>query len=213
MAHDTPSTPSATPSESIDLLQLLVTRRILGMTRYSWWPPEEAQRQMGDIPARDVFALTGGPLGIQFDGTVTLGVASDTQRNSIVIWREPADAGSDAQTMPLSQRADLYPVTASDPRFADDFWHAVVGATVKRISILVRRPINALFRRLPNEVGLCFGMDSGATCACALGLHNDTADFVVIPGDSILGNLRPELREFSLGEVQRGSHRARGWDP
>lgn len=202
MANDTPSTPSATPSESVELLQRLATRRILSMTRYSWWPPEEAQRQMGGLPAHDVFALTSGPLLIQCDGDVALGMASDIQRNSIVIWRERTEVDPAAHPVPLRQRADLYPVPASDPQFADDFWRTVVGATVTRISILVRRPINALFRSLPNEVGVCFEMESGATFVSALGLHNDTANFVVIPAQSIMEQLWPELREVSLGDVR-----------
>jgi hypothetical protein len=203
MANDTPATPSATPSESAELLQRLPTRRILSMTRYSLWPPEEAQRQMGGLRAPDVFALTGGPLLIQCDDDLALGMASDIQRNSILIWRERTEGDPAAQTVPLSQRADLYPVPASDPHFADDFWRSVIGATVKRISILVRRPINALYRSLPNEVGVRFEMESGATFVSALGLHNDTADFVVIPEQSILEELRPELREVSLGDVAK----------
>lgn len=202
MANESPSAPSATPSESVKLLERLQTLRILSMTRYSLWPPDEAQRQMGGLQAHEVFALTGGPLVIQCDGDVALGMASDVRRNSIVIWQERAEVDAAAHPRPLSQRPDLYPVSASDPRFADEFWRTVVGATVKRISILVRRPINALFRNLPNEVGVCFEMESGATFVSALGLHNDTADFVVIPEQSIMEQLRPELREVSLGNVR-----------
>jgi hypothetical protein len=123
-----------------------------------------------------------GSLAIELDSGLILGVASDMKRNSVVVWI----------------RQDM-PAPAAD--FADPIWLDFIGATVTKITMLVRRPINVLFERLPNEVGLCFEMSSGAQFVATHGLHNDTGDFAVIPRQAILDRLLPDLREVVIASA------------
>ena len=137
---------------------------------------------------------------IAFDTGVVLGIASDPSINSISVWIEKNEVGQQLRDEPLASDEDLHAISATDPLFADHFWQSVIGARVDAISIFVRRPVSARLAELPNEVGLCFALDSGAKVVAVHGLHDDSDDFAIIPDQLILGSIRDDLQEFPLGE-------------
>lgn len=199
MTHEVTSDKGVIPSGILVLLRSLVGRRVVDVTRFSWWAAEEAQQECG-LESEDVFSLTAGPAAIAFDSGVVIGVASNPSMNSVSVWMERDGTGSLVRSEPLSSDEELHPISAKDPKFACPFWHQVVGARVDAVSILIRRPTTARLKELPNEVGLCFSLDSGAKFIVAHGLHNDSDDFVIIPERLTLDTLHAELEEFCIGE-------------
>jgi len=136
---------------------------------------------------------------ITFDTGVVLGIASDPSTNSVSVWIEKNEAGQLLREEPLESDDELHPVSASDQRFADDFWRLVIGSKVGSISVLVRNPTTARLAELPNEVGLCFSLDSGVKLVASHGLHDGSDDFSIISDQRIQASLRAELQELSLG--------------
>ncbi len=179
---------------SAKILGTLVGHRIVTMTRYSWWPPKEAVVKC-IVASHDVFLLTSGPLAITFDTGQVIGLASDPSLNSVVVWIEQDETGRALQPEPMSADKELYPVVADDPKYADSIWHSTVGRRVARVAILVRRAGSAQMAELPNEVGLCFVLDSGIKVIAAHGLHDDSDDFVVIREEMISSDIRADLKE------------------
>lgn len=179
-------------------LRSLVGYRVVSLIRYSWWAPDEAEQECR-LASKDVFSLTCGPAAIAFDSGVILGVASDPFKNSVSVWveRDRADLSVCAGT--LSCDEELHPISANDPKFASSFWHRVIGAQVRAISLLVRKPRTARLAELPNEVGLCFLLDSGARVIAAHGLHDDSDDFAIIQDDFVLERICAELNEVQIG--------------
>ncbi len=188
---------SRIPSRFAHVLRALVGHRISGATRYSWWAPEETEQECG-VKGQEVFSLTAGPVAIAFDTGLTLGIASEPSANSVCVWIEQDEAGQSARDEPLALDTDLHPVQASDTTYADDFWRTVIGSRVTAVSVLVRRPATARLAELPNEVGLCFVMESGAKVVAAHGLHDDSDDFSMIPYQAILARIGAELEERPL---------------
>jgi hypothetical protein len=193
------SSKSDIPSHYSKKLHTLIGHRITGATRYSWWPAEETEQECG-VKGEDTFSLTAGPVALEFDTGVILGIASDPSVNSVCVWIEKDDHGKLLRKELLESDADLYPISAGDLTFASNFWRSVIGSQVNAVSILVRRPSSALFAELPNEVGLCFSLDSGLKIAAVHGLHDDSDDFAIISSQAILSKLHAELQEVFLSE-------------
>ena len=190
---------SRIPSHFVSVLRALVGHRIIGVTRYGWWNPEDTEQACG-VKGQDVFSLTAGPVVIEFDTGMALGIASEPSTNSVSVWVEKNEAGQSVRNEPLASDEELHPISATNVMFADQFWRHVIGSKVNEISILVRKLSNVKFAELPNEVGLCFSLDSGLKIVAAHGLHDDSDDFAIIPDKLILHSLRSELQELSLKE-------------
>ena len=199
MFNEETSDKGVIPSRVSALLRSLIGRRVVDATRFSWWAPEEAQQEC-DLASEDVFSLTAGPVAIAFDSGVVLGVASDPSTNSVSVWKERDEVGRLLRSEPRSSDEGLYPISATDRKFAHSFWHQMIGARVDAVSILVRKPRTARLGELPNEVGLCFSLDSGAKVVAAHGIHDDSDDFVIISEQQVLLRLRAELEEIQVGQ-------------
>ncbi|MCP1616176.1 hypothetical protein FBY21_0788 [Pseudomonas sp. SLBN-26] len=185
------------PSDLLVPLRLLVGCRIVDVIRFSWWAPEEAQQECG-LTSEEVFSLTAGPVAITFDSGVVMGVSSNPSTNSVSVWMERDKSGSLVRSDSLMSDEELHPISAKDQKFSCQFWYQVVGARVDAVSILVRRPATARLEELPNEVGLCFLLDSGEKFVAAHGLHDDSDDFVIIPEGLIWDVLHTELEEIRV---------------
>lgn len=198
MDNEAASAKGVIPSRLWVDLRSLVGCGIVSITRYSWWAPEEAEQECR-LASKDVFSLTSGPATIAFDSGVILGIASDPSKNSVSVWVERDRAGLSVRGGALSCDEELHPISANDPKFASSFWHRVIGAQVRAISLLVRKPRTARLAELPNEVGLCFLLDSGVRVIAAHGLHDDSDDFAIIRDDLILEQICADLNEVRIG--------------
>lgn len=188
------------PSRLVSELRSLVGRRILAATRFSWWAPEVAKEECG-LASEDVFSLTAGPVSFAFDSGVVLAASSDPRINSVCVWVERDETGRLVWGESLSRDEDLYPISATDPKYASAFWHRMIGATVSSVYVLVRNPLSLRLAELPNEVGLRLLLSSGESVVAAHGLHNDSDDFVTIPDQYIMERLRGDLTELQIGHL------------
>lgn len=188
---------SGIPSECAALLTSLVGRTIVGATRYSWYSAAEAQRRCA-APARAVFSLTRGPLALEFDSGLILGIANDPSLRSIRVWVERNELGRAVAAKPCASDGDLHPIDATDPILSDALWRNIIGAKVSAISTLIHKPATAKEQALPNEAGLCFDLDTGVRIVAGHGLHDGSADFAIIPEEWIANDIRPQLSKGRL---------------
>lgn len=183
---------SKIPSRSGEFLRGFLGKRVQHLIRYSWWPAEEVGAQCG-INGDEAFSLTTGPLAICFEDGAILGVASDPELNSIIVWDEAARRASN-NSLSLDKDDELFAILASGP-FADSGWRNFVGLSLSGLTILKRVAMNAKQRELPSEVGLRFNFDGGASFVASHGLYDSSDDFSVLE-ESKLPEV--ELEEFSI---------------
>lgn len=197
MVSTSSGTVSATPMASTKILASLVRYRIVAMTRYSWWPPEEAMVRC-NVASHDVFSLTSGPLEIKFDTGLVIGLASDPSLNSVTVWVERDESGRALRPHPMSSDKELHPIAADDRKYTNSIWHSAIGDKITRLSVLIRRAGSARMASLPNEVGLCLVLSGGVKIIAAHGLHNDSDDFVVIREEMISADICADLKEMTV---------------
>jgi hypothetical protein len=188
---------SDVPSRRRPLLAALLGERVLSIVRYSWVPAEQAVREYG-LSAQQVFGRTAGPIALEFASSVILGVASQPSENSVVVWLERDEHGA-LQDDPLSQAADLHPVSADDPRYADARWSALLGTRLSAIRVFRSVGRGAKEDALPSETALELQFERGESLFCTHGLHDNSDDFSVLHENEIVPALRGALREsFTL---------------
>lgn len=192
-----PNHSSRVPSAAAELLRPLIGKRLVGLVRYSWWPGLEVAQECGVAPSA-AFSMTGGPLAMTFENGQTIGLASEPSLASVIVWLD-RDAGGRAVREPtLDQDSELFPIDASDAEFSQPHWAALLNAKLGGISVLQRRPFNALHAELPCEVSLCLQFDGGQELLAAHGLHDDSDDFAVLMREQIVPALIPELESRTL---------------
>lgn len=190
-------TQSGVPSKRIELLRSFLGRRIVSAIRYSWWPAEESAKECG-ILDQDVFSLTAGAVTLGLDSGLVLAIANEPSAASVVIWLEKDAVGNILRDNSLKHDTELYPISADDFKFSNDFWRSIIGGEILTISIFRRYPKNVLFSELPNEACLCFTLTSGIKFFATHGLHNDSDDFSVLEEKYIAPSIRKNLKEDIL---------------
>lgn len=140
------------------------------------------------------FSLTAGPLAIVFDDGSALGLASEPGLASVIVWNERERGGPEAAGS-MAGDAELYPVDAADETYAGEHWKAFLHARLTGLTVLWRRPANALEAELPCEAGLCFIFDDGQCFIAAHGLHDDSDDFSVLLPHQVAPAQRARLVE------------------
>ena len=192
---------SGIPSDWTGVLRSLLNLRIIGATRYGWWSPEVFVQKHNIVDAKTTFSQIPGPVAIEVETGLVLGIANDIKLNSIVVWIEKDEVGGTRREQPLNERKDLFPVDALSSNFASDCWHRVIDASIESISVYVRRPQNVLYENRPNQAGLCFRLSTGEKLIFAHSLQSDMEEFVLISDTAISKRVRSELRELSLDEL------------
>lgn len=188
---------SSTPMASAKILAGLAGHRITAMTRYSWWPAEEAATRV-NVASHDVFSLTSGPLEVRFDTGIAIGLASDPSLNSVIVWVERDESGRLLCPEPMSEDKELHAIAVDNPKYANNIWRSAIGVRIARVIVLKRRAASARMVGLPSEVGLCLVLENGLRILAAHGLHNDSDDFVVIREEMISPNIRADLTEVAV---------------
>lgn len=173
----------AQPSARKDLLKEIIDKRITKLIRYSWWPAEDAMSEC-HISQSEVFALTAGPLVICFENGLVLGVASDPELNSVIVWDEISMAEAFPNTK-LEGDEELFPILATNEASAAPFWQGLVGSKVIRLSILKKKSMTLLQSYRPSEVGLCFYFEGGDRFFASHGLANQPDDFAVLESSQV----------------------------
>jgi hypothetical protein len=196
----------AVPSQRKAFLQRLEGAVVTELTRYSWWPPDEATAKLR-IPPSSVFSLTAGPLLATFDSGLILGLGSQPSLISVTIWLEE-EAGGSRGGDPITDDRELHPIDATDPIYSSETFREMIRRRVLSMTIIKRRAARASWTALPREVGLVLHFDNGTELIASHGLHDDSDDFSVIIRNQISAKLEGQLDEFSLtnlpGEAELG---------
>lgn len=180
------------PSRNLELLTSLVGATLTRLTRYSWWPTEESDREENVSPA-DVFSLTAGPVLLGFDTGLILCFGSQPSLISVTMWKD--DAGC------TSGDLELHAIDAGDPQHSRALFAQMVGRKVTRITLLKRAPKNAKWEERPREVGLIIRFDGANDLVLAHGLHDDSDDFAVLVREQVKESLWSEMSEVDIGRV------------
>jgi hypothetical protein len=173
------------PSNNLEILKGILSSRVLKMTRYSWYQPQEAAKEIAeeiaegigniyDDPESSVFRRTTGALAISLESGLDIGFSSIDSVASITVWIDKHNDDDD----------ELFPIDACDPTYSEDFIRQLVGKKVVEISILKRNPINSLYVGLPCESGLVLKFENGFELVMSHNL-SDNNDFSVIFMDEI----------------------------
>lgn len=177
------------PSRNLDLLRHALGRRIVRMTRYGDWRPEDVNERLADSPNIDpaeVFEDCLGPLVVEIDNGLVLGVASEESLASMLIWPERNPYGPEApSTPPLAQDPDLHPIDAADPTYSRPIWATFVGQRIIGIEILLRDHRDVMYEGLPCEAAVVFQFESGAELLVSQELKDDSGNSEIILRDEI----------------------------
>lgn len=193
-----PSHASRVPSAAAEMLRSLIGKRLVGLARYSWWPGFEVGQQCGVVPSA-AFSMTGGPLAMTFENGQAIGLASEPSLASVIVWLDRGVGGRAIREPTLDQDSELFPIDARDAEFSQPHWATLINTRLGGISVLKRRPFNALHVDLPCEVGLCLQFDGGQELLAVHGLHDDSDDFAVVIREQIVPALIPELESCTVG--------------
>lgn len=185
------------PSSATRLLERFVGQKVVRLVRYSWWPKEDVPQQCA-IQPRDAFSLTSGPLAVTFHGGETLGIASDSSLNSVVVWLDRTADGLALRPPAMDEDPQVFSIEVSDPVFSQPEWSRVLGAALARVSVLHMKSSSILKNELPSEVGLCLYWEGGAKLIAAHGLHDGSDDFVVLTDEQVDPALLSQLEERRL---------------
>jgi hypothetical protein len=195
------SDPEDVPSRKLDLLRSLEGAKVASLVRYSWWPAEEAARELA-IPRSSVFSLTGGPLLVKLDSGTVIGAASQPSTASVTIWLERDQEGNDRSGFGINEDDELTAIDAGDPVYSDESIRTLPGRRVISVHIVKRRPPNTLWQGLPCEVGILLAFESAGELLLSHGLHNSSDDFSVITRSQIDPSLKGELFEVGLTDLE-----------
>jgi hypothetical protein len=186
-----------TPLQFREELNNCIGKRVVKLVRYSWWPKEGISAECG-IASEFSFSLTAGPLEVVFDDESSLGVASDPSLNSVIVWWERAPGGDVCVASPLSVDTELYPVSAEDGEYSNQFWQKLLGRKITEFLILKKRLMSALESELPSELGLYFIFEENLGFVASHGLHDGSDDFSVLLPNQMSATQRDQLVEIPL---------------
>lgn len=186
------------PSISKDLLIKFIGKRVIDLIRYSWWKKEQVPIEC-HIKKEHSFSLTAGPLTIVFEDGSALGIASDPEINSVIVWLDHAN-GQVGTTQALSDDPELFPIRASDNIYSEPSWEKFYEHNITGFSIIKSKFMSVGEATLPSELGLCIYFNNNEYFIASHGLHNGTDDFSVLIDSQISPAARPNLEVLPLFE-------------
>ncbi|UOF16082.1 hypothetical protein IEQ11_05345 [Lysobacter capsici] len=180
------------PTAARAMLSGFTGRKVVRMLRYSLWPLEEAAAE-AEIDEVSLFSLCSGPMAIYFDNGSVLGLASDSEENSVVVRIERSAEGV-LDEYALEHDSDIFSIDSTDARFSTPFWSSLNGLKLTRFELIRSSALNAVEQLRPSELGLCFVFENDQRFIASHGLHDGTDDFSVLE----LHQISVETREALL---------------
>lgn len=187
---------SLPPSFAVNLLRSLIGKRVMSLTRYSWWPAEDVSSEC-EIDQKLAFSLTYGPLGVTFEDGTVLGVSEEPSLNSIIVWPDRI-CDKPIKNPTLDEDEDFFPIGSTDTNFSQNFFEEIIGEVLTDLVVIKMRSMSALLSELPSEIGLVFKFENGSSFIASRGLHEDGGDFSVISYNQILDEMHTNLIEQNL---------------
>jgi len=183
------------PSEKFYLLDKLIGKKVTKMTRYSWWEKEQSAKECG-ISNENVFSLTVGPLGIEFDRNITIGVSSDIKRSSVILWVEKFENYKADDLM--EEDSELFAVQANDKVFSNAFFASILESTLVKYKIIKVETTNPLNWDHPREVGLVLSFSNNHQMILSHQLTKEVSDdFTILEWENIDKDIYESLYKTS----------------
>lgn len=179
------------PTAARAMLSGLTGRKVVRMLRYSLWPLEEAAAG-AEIDEMSVFSLCSGPMAVYFEDGIILGLASDSEDNSVVV-RVECDAEGVLNKYAMEHDSDFFPIGSTDMRFSTPFWSSLNGLKLTRFELVRSSALNAIEQSRPSELGLCFVFENNQRFIASHGLHDGGDDFSVLELHQIPADIRKAL--------------------
>lgn len=154
-----------------EVLLPLKGRRLEGLVRHSWWPPDVVSERF-KVERPDCFSLTCGPLELALDSGVSLMLASDPGQSGIVAWTRPCGRDREAQ--------DDFLIEAYDSDYSRTRWSRLIGRAIHGHSLLRLVDPSPMMALRPSVVGLTISFGYGMHLLASHGLHDGSDDFSVL---------------------------------
>jgi len=179
------------PSCRKALITSLTGERLVSLKRYNLILEESAEGNP-DIDAVEIFEIGEGPLYMEFESGLSIGVASLNEPWSVTLW---VLTGRDGEVNDESMVNDDE-LHATDSSAAGFFWHDFIGKRIASVTVMQLNSDNALISYRQCEVGLVFRFTDDSEFIAGHGLHNGSDDFCVIPRHKIIDKLLNQLAEI-----------------
>lgn len=184
-----------TPSACKEILQSLKGVSIGKLTRCSWENFSEFDPdKLYDISKEDFFRLTSGGIIIEFDNKLIIGIYSQENLNSLIIWGERNSKGEKADDYYLSD--DNYLIENSNSEYTRMRERNLTGQIIQDVQILKTSPKSDKYRELANEVGLLFKLENGEELIFSHNLIPASDSFCITYGNEIPKELRNEFQDI-----------------
>jgi hypothetical protein len=177
------------PSRRLDLLRALVGARVTSLARhFRVRPAGQYEHVEEDV---ELFSLGIGPLTVTTDGGLTVRFGSDSSLMSVTVAR-----GLDE----VKRRA----VEATDARYADPAFGALVGQRIVDVRVLRRDSQGGAFRSRPRQMAVVLRFEGGGELIASHGLRRPSDDFEVLSGREQIHprQLRALAEELTLDELE-----------
>lgn len=169
------------PTRQTDLLKALRGRVVVGIERFTYFPPEDIGNRL-KVPPGQLFSYCGGPVLITLDTGMEIGVGSDSQLVSVLIGIERTEAGVVVTDDPIRDAPDLYLVDVCDPVYSSDKMRAFLGKRIRGFRLLQVLG-NPRYEGRPCQAGLVVIFEDGSEILFCHLLHDGTDDLGVITPD------------------------------
>jgi hypothetical protein len=188
------------PSNNLALLREILNGRVLKMTRYSWYQPQEAAKEIAeeiaegigniyDDPESSVFRRTTGALTLSLESGLDIGFSGIDSVASVTVWIDKHNDDNDDE---------LFPIDACDPTYSEDSIRQLVGKKVVEISILKRNYTSPLYSGLPCEAGLALKFENDSELIMSHNLSSEIDNFSVIFRNEIHSEILEQIQEVPI---------------
>ena len=178
----------ALPSRQIELLRSLRGRAVLGVERFTYFPPEEAATRL-EKPSEQLFSYCGGPVLMTLDTGMEVAVSSDSELVSVLIDVEKSEAGINLSDYPMRAQDNAHLIDVDDWVYSNEKMRAFLGKRIRSFR-LWRVTGNPAFEGRPCQGGLVVVFDDGSELLFCHLLHDGTDD---------LGVITPDMMDPKLG--------------
>jgi hypothetical protein len=180
---------SKIPSEAGDLLDKVKSESIVNIIRLLNWNPKEFKETF-DIQYMDFFELGYGPLYVGLESNETIGIASISKWNSLVIWQESEFLSQDSIIYKNNEQEGQLYISCDDDVYSTKKWAKFIGKKIKTIT-LIKNKVQARIK-MRDEVGLILGINDGEDLLLSRSLCSGLSRDFILTGIEVLS---PEINK------------------
>lgn len=184
------------PSSCKSILHSLKGTSINRLIRCSWDKFSEFDLDnLYNISKTDFFRLTSGAIVIQLENGVEIGVYSQEDLNSIIIWGE---RNIDGEISDDYYKNDNVLIENNNTDYTTIRENKLSLQQIQSVEILKVPPKSDKYKELPNEIGLLFQLGNGEELVFSHNLISASDSFSIAYSDELQGYRRNDFMSIDL---------------